>query len=71
MYRVIVIVLAFMLGVFIFFGADSAKTRGQKKWVKAPCSSGSGRSLGQVFWSCAVWRHGTTGRPAMQKRPSP
>ena len=34
MYRVIVIVLAFMLGVFIFFGADSAKTRGQKKWVK-------------------------------------
>ena len=33
MYRVIVIVLAFMLGVFIFFGADSAKTRGQKKWV--------------------------------------
>ena len=33
MYRVIVIVLAFMLGVFIFFGAD-AKTRGQKKWVK-------------------------------------
>ena len=24
MYRVIVIVLAFMLGVFIFFGADSA-----------------------------------------------
>ena len=30
MYRVIVIVLAFMLGVFIFFGADSAKTSGQK-----------------------------------------
>ena len=34
MYRVIVIVLAFMLGVFIFFGADSAKPAVRKSGSK-------------------------------------
>lgn len=38
MYKVIVIVLAVMLGFFIFFGIDSAKTRSQKKWVKMICT---------------------------------
>ena len=73
MYRVIVIVLAFMLGVFIFFGADSAKTRGQKKWINVigTLLVWILAVLGAGVLSCAVWRHGTTGRPAMQKRPSP
>ena len=55
MYRVIVIVLAFMLGVFIFFGADSAKTRGQKKWVNV---------IGTLLvWILAAWDYWKTGDP--------
>ena len=62
MYRVIAIVLAFMLGVFIFFGADSAKPRGQKKWVKVIVWILAVLGAGVLVLCClAAWDYWKTG----------